>query len=224
MATKIPGLGDLRRQTPAPSEDPSISLQRIAEAFVDRDWDALTEASLGRIHQHYQNSGHKSFAVLTSWRGAMGKNENVHRFSKLKADVRSQGYGFNHMTGVGEEENGGVSKEPSLFVHGMSYHHAVEHGKKHDQHSIIYSGPETKGEVHLVHLKDDGDKKVGDHTNLGKFHPKKIGQYYSKIRNRNFTFAEEIKGWKYEGENVGEAEVLALQVKRLIEERAHPPA
>lgn len=219
MATKIPGLGDLARTASASTEDPAISLQRIAESFVGSDWDALTEASLGRIHQHWKNSGTKSFAIVTSWRSAHGKGENEHRFSKLKADVRSQGYGYNRMTGVGEEENGGMSKEPSLFVHGMSYHHAVEHGKKHDQHSIIYSGPETKGEVHLVHLKDDGDKKAGDHTSLGKFHPKKIGQYYSKIRNRDFTFAEEIKGWKYEGENVGEAEVLSLLVKRLLEAR-----
>jgi hypothetical protein len=235
---KVPGFGDLIREAYGEpvGQEQEFTLSQIAIAYVARDWDALTEASLGRIHQHFKKSGQKSFAVVTSWRSAKPAHENTAAFNDLQRTVRSQGYGYNKMHGVGEEEGGVQSKEPSLFVHGMSLKHAVEHGKKHDQHSIIYSGPETGGRVHLVHLKDDGDKKVGDHTDLGTFHPKKIGQYYSKIRGKAFTFAEskncqsdhdhtqflclfneEIKGWMYEGDNVGEAETLSV----MIEEAKH---
>lgn len=216
---KVPGLGHLGEQHDPDTlqSDSSHSLQAIATAIVEQDYETLTERSLGRIYQHFKASGTKSFAIMTSHRGDRPSHENKKSFLGLQRDVRSQGYGFTRMTGVGEEEGGMANKEPSLFVHGMSYKHAVEHGKKHGQHSIIYSGPETQGKVHLVHLKDDGDKKVGDHTDLGTFHPKKLGQYYSKVRNKDFTFGEEIKGFKYEAVNVGEAEVLTILIRELRE-------
>jgi hypothetical protein len=134
----------------------------------------------------------------------------------------------------------------------MSYAHAVGHGKKYNQNAVIYSGPETGGKVHLVHLKDAPDfgKKAGEHTDLGEFHPRKTGEFYSRIRNHQFAsgrgddkpdntqpktgrqgqvsdrdvfkfeaYDGPILGWKYFGGNIGEAEMMSLEIRRRLNEQ-----
>ena len=75
--------------------------------------------------------------------------------------------------------------EPSLFVPGMKLDHAVKLAKKYNQDAIVYSGPETKGETHLV-FQDGSTKPVG------KFHAGRIAQAYSQIKGGSFTF----EGWE----------------------------
>jgi hypothetical protein len=264
---KIPSLGNLvnqydREANEAAERKEEYSLQAIIDAKVEGRYGDMTEASMGRIYNHVKNAGHKSFAIMTSWRSEHPHDVNLNRFNSLKNELSTgrsetggnshpsgRGYGFNKLTGLGREEDGSVNVEPSLFVHGISMDDAMHHGDKHEQASIIYSGPETDGKVKLVHLKDDEGwgVKRGDHTDLGDFHPRKVGQFWSQLRGKSFRsgksdFApektspkagkqgkasqafkfestDERYGLVYSGENISEAEAMSLYEKRVKNEK-----
>lgn len=189
-----------------------IPIEEIVDAKLRHDWPALNEASLGRVYQHFQRGGHKSWAILTSWRSDADHETNKQNFRALQHDVRGLGHGYNRMVGHGQEEDPAtketiVSKEPSLFIHGVSHDNALSLAKKYNQFSVIYSGPETQGKVHLVHTA------TGEHHDLGDFHPGKIAQFYSRIQTRhgtqkNFTF--ESYAFEYIPTDIGEAQWKAL--------------
>ena len=75
----------------------------------------IVEASLSRIYRDYQEN---EFGIITAWR--VGEKDNKDNLSKLKSAVRSAGFGFIRIDGVGQEEDesGKVVrvKEPSLLV------------------------------------------------------------------------------------------------------------
>ena len=149
--------------------------------------DKLTEASLGRAYQLYLNSGSKGFAVLTAFRGNKDHKTNVKNNETLEQMIRSWGYGFIKLKGYSREreDNGewkDINGEPSFWINGITKSQAMKAGDKFEQDNILYSGPETKGEVVSV------DLKTGVDIELGKFHPMKIGQYYSRIKGKPFIF------------------------------------
>lgn len=107
-------------------------------------WADLTEKSLGRVYQHIQASGKKSYGVLTSWRADLDHATNKKNFDDLKKHLRSQGLGF--MTLIGHYRETGqpeTTPEPSLFVPGISKEQVTKLGDKYNQDSVLYSGPET---------------------------------------------------------------------------------
>ena len=85
--------------------------------------------------------------------------------------------------GQEEDEDGKVQsvKEPSLFVPGIDYNLAVKLMNDYSQFAIVYSGPETNDKISLI-------EKGGKQTNLGKFKPQKIAQFYSKVKGKSFVF------------------------------------
>jgi hypothetical protein len=168
------------------------SLQDIAEAYISHDPDRITEATMSRVWQHHAQTGHKSFAIMTSWRGDASHEHNLNNWESFKQELKDHGHGYSLMRGKGQEEhpsdpNKTISTwEPSAMVHGISLEHAKALGKKHNQWGIMYSGPETGGNTHMVELGPD------KHTDLGKFHAKRMGDYWTSIRFKGKKFLKTL--------------------------------
>jgi len=184
----------------------------------------LTEASLSRVWQHHQNAPHKSFAILTAWRQSdRSPAANKQAMASLHHDLRSAGLGYNQLTGYGQEVHGGevtVAKEPSVFVHGVAREHAMKLGKKYQQDFVVYAGPETSGRVHLVNTS------TGTSDDLGDFHPRKTGEYWSQLKNkRAFTIGHthtpqtEAVVFEYTPQTIAESRKLSLVTEALFPDR-----
>ena len=144
------------------------------------------------------------FAILTSWKGgyvtevsgesverAVRTPEeqekmdayNDRRFSALRQDLRGMGYSPIDIVGHGQEpdENGKLTptKERAFFVPGMRLAEATELAKKYDQWGIVYGGRDLKGKPpHWIAIVSC----EGEEADSGRFHPTRIGDYYSEIR------------------------------------------
>lgn len=181
-------------------EEWNPKLYTMVDVCEAGDLDSMTEASLGRVFQHYQNSGEKSFAIITSNRGVkpgLKQSEinkanqiNNNNLAKLKSEVT--GYGYFPVQGYGQEDldDGtiGVVIEPSLFIIGITYKRSMELAKNYNQYGFIFSGPETGGKVWLA-LTD------GSHQDLGNFNPITIAKYYSVVKGKKFAFESLPVSW-----------------------------
>jgi len=156
----------------------------------------LDEASLARAYQHVVEKKVPSWGMLTAYRYANTKKENIEANKKLEADLRGKGYGFFKVEGHWQEcqdsnlnyvdcppEKLQDSIEVSLFVPHLTEDDAKNLCKKYEQDAVVYGGPETKGNAHLIF-------KNGSDENIGVFQPGKVSQAYSKIKGgKTFVFA-----------------------------------
>ena len=165
----------------------------ILSAKQRNDYDKLNEASLGRMCQYLITS--ERFAIITPWCGNNTEKENLTLFEKLQNEIRSLGYGFVKLRGHWrkcQDDNIPYDKcpndklvdsiEPSLFIPKITLKEVKRLTKKYEQDASIYGGPETNGNVVLIY-------KDGKQENIGKFHPAKIAQAYSKVCGKSFVFA-----------------------------------
>ena len=173
-----------------------------AKQFGDKK--GIHEASLGRVMQHAERANEVGFALLTSWRQALSRKDNMKRCMELKNSIRDLGTGFNVLNGHWQEcQDPTVSYEdcpseelvdaiePSLFVTGIELSDAQRLGNQYEQDAVVFAGPETDGNVVLV-FRD------GDQMNLGAFSPMTIGQAYSELKGgRSFKF--EYLEWPTQG-------------------------
>ena len=169
-----------------------INKNTLAGILEAKDLDELNERSLGRVFHHVQAAGHKSFMIGTYYKSNESPERNEAHRAAFMSYLKSQKLGFIPMVGHGQErdEKTGkihVSSEPSFMIPGAGLHHAKHIMAMHNQTGVIYSGPETQGHVHL-HLDDGG------HLDLGKFHPGRVAQFYSKVKGKPFTFEEDFTG------------------------------
>lgn len=163
------------------------------------DHNLLTEASLSRLVSHIKN---RAFGILSACRSERDSKTNNELSHTLKTDIRAAGYGFINVNGS-YVENGGtpqetVVKEKSFLVIGhkdddgsqlLSF--LKKEGKKFDQESIFFKPlNNTHG---YLHFTNDSDEVV----DLGAFHPMKIGDYYTDMKGKNFSFISlnEEKTW-----------------------------
>lgn len=156
----------------------------------------LDEASLARAYQHVVEKKVPSWGMLTAYRYANTKKENVEANKALEADLRGKGYGFFKVEGHWQEcQDANLnyvecpkdklqdSIEISLFVPHLKHEDAKSLCKKYEQDAVIYGGTETKGNAHLIY-------KNGTEDNIGVFQPGKVSQAYSKIKGgKTFVFA-----------------------------------
>jgi hypothetical protein len=169
----------------------TVSFEDVLRARSDPA--RLNEASLSRVWQHVQKSGEKSFGIVTSWRapeeGATGKalaelqKENARNFKRLQGELRGQGLGYIHLVG-----HWGNLEEPSLFVPGLGMEAAKRIRERYDQDAVLYSGPETGGEVVLF-------VRSGAIVNVGKFTPGAVAASYSAIKGKPFRFEYVAQTW-----------------------------
>lgn len=158
----------------------------------------LTEASLGRIFQHWKSTNSKSFSILTRWRvygkdgKLVSKQENTSNLEKLKENLKQLGLGYFSLDGVWAERESDsqevkkdefgkeiVHLEPSFFISNITLDQAKKlafSNETWNQDAIIYAGPEVGGKVVLV-LSDGTIGKTYD-----KFLPNKIAVDYFKLR------------------------------------------
>lgn len=160
----------------------------------------IAEASLSRIFNHFKKvketdlTSSTSFAIITSWRSTLTNFENRKRFSELKDTVRSLGYGYIRLEGHWKECQDDTipydqcppellvdSKEPSLFIIGISEKEATALQRRYKQDAIVYAGPETEQKVSL--LFSNGEK-----MEIGDFSPGSLAQGYSGWKSRSFHF------------------------------------
>jgi len=161
----------------------------------------LDEASLGRVYQHVAaDKNVKNWGMVTAYRSLNTPNENRKLNKQLEADLRAKNLGFFKVEGRWREcqdsninyadcpqEKLKDSIEITFFVPNISMNYVHELGKKYDQDSVVYGGPETKGNAFLIW-------RDGSHDDVGKFHPNTIQQAYSKMKGgRTFAFNNEPK-------------------------------
>ncbi len=160
----------------------------------------LDEASLARAYQHVVEKKVPSWGMITAYRYANTKKENIAANKKLEADLRGKGYGFFKVEGHWQEcqdsnlnyvdcppEKLQDSIEVSLFVPHMKKKDIELLCKKYEQDAVIYGGEDTKGDAHLIF-------KNGSEDNIGKFQPGKVEQAYSKFKGgKTFIFGKEKK-------------------------------
>lgn len=161
---------------------------------------AVTEASLGRVYQHFMKSGEKSWAIISAFKYGLTPEENNNKDKRLKAWLSQKGFGteserrgyfrvvghwteLDPATGEPALDQGKVKQahELAYFVMGVSQDQAIEAMKEFDQQAVLYSGPETEGKVSLIHAS--GDTQVFD-----KFAPQTVGNAFSTVRGKGFRF------------------------------------
>jgi len=185
----------------------------------------VLETSLGRIWQHHRQAG---FAIITAWRGERPEAGddakklrvlNEKALSGLKSDIKSGGFGFTPVEGVGQEELGGKiiqAPEPSLLIpnvkrgggqakEGELRGLMLKLGKKYDQTAVLLHDPESGTEI----VSPSGT--VLDRAK--KFSPNTIGQFFTRLRgNRTFRL-EDLAWWglRYSDPPGGWIEGMAME-------------
>lgn len=172
-------------------------MANLSEALDSALGPTLMEASLGRIWQHNKD---RAFVILTSWRGNQDKETNEKNLAALKKKIRSAGFGFIPVDGVGQEESG-PAIEPSLIVvsrkdaadkDGEFLAQALAWGKAYDQYAIFYHVVRNGEPQSAVVNCASGSTEVDLHS----FKPNEIGTFYTKLKNKG-TFKYEHIGVKW---------------------------
>ena len=156
----------------------------------------LDEVSLGRVYQHVAaNKNVKSWGMVTAFRSLNTPKQNRELNKELEAQIRAKKLGFFKVEGYWREcqdsdvayadcpqEKLKDSIETTFFIPNISMKDVHKFGKQYNQDSVLYGGPETKGNAHLIW-------RDGSQDNVGKFHPNIIQQAYSKMKGgKTFGF------------------------------------
>lgn len=154
----------------------------------------LKEASLSRIWKHIEEG--RPFGMITAFRWNFDLKQNLARNKQLEAAIRSAGYGFFRMEGHYIEgfgtDNEQPVKEQSFFVIGDDDHATFklflkQQGTRFEEDSIFYYDPEKKRGF-LVGTNNTGFPGKNKELDVGKWHPSKVGEFYSKMKRQTFVF------------------------------------
>ena len=172
----------------------------------------VNEASLGRIYQHIKDD--KPFAAMTAFRKSYSKKENLQNNKVLKSLVKSADFGFVEVIGsYPEPQDDGevvVVKENSIFIFGKRSDDeevlkklVKQLGKKYEQDSVLFKY--SSGKVVLMYMDGRSDAVLD-----GKFHPNKIGDYMSRMKDgKTFTIESVAE----------EKELHAFYMERMIRQK-----
>ena len=174
----------------------------LAEARHSGNSRLLHEATLSRVWQHVQNAKSRGFAILTSWRVSNSNEVNVENFATLKGQLRSRGLGFFELEGRWKECKDPAinyedcpedqlrdTKEPSLFVIGITPEFLSALLDRYEQDAGVYAGPETNGRITLIF-------RNGSASDLGEFTPDNLSQAFSQLkRKKTKSFHFEGMSW-----------------------------
>jgi hypothetical protein len=172
----------------------------------------VNEASLGRIYQHIKDD--KPFAAMTAFRKSSSKKENLQNNKVLKSLVKSADFGFVEVVGsYPEPQDDGevvVVKENSIFIFGKRSDDeevlkklVKQLGKKYEQDSVLFKY--SSGKIVLLYMDGRSDAVLD-----GVFHPNKIGDYMSRMKNGKTFTIESMKE---------EPESNAFYMERMIRQK-----
>jgi hypothetical protein len=150
----------------------------------------LTEASLGRIYQHTKN---RNLGIITAFRNEYTLDENKKRNQELIKKIRDAGYGFNKIKGRFIENYGTDLARPvdeeSILVFGKDgndndqlLNDLKNLGTEYEQESILHKAYDS--DVAKLHgTKDPGFPGLNQTFELGTWHPDKVGEFHSVLRD-----------------------------------------
>lgn len=154
-----------------------------------------TGGGLSRVLQHTKE---RNIGMITAHRGSHTPEENKERNEQLKADISKHGYGYKHVKGTYVENYGKPDAKPveehSFLVIGKKGHDSgalkgflKKHGAKYDQDSVLHKSHDNEN-AHLVGTNETGYPGKDKEESVGKFHPDKASEFYSKMKGKNYTF------------------------------------
>ena len=210
-----------------------LFFQKENKDFLN-EWMELTEASLGRLVQHFQNGD--CIAIVSAFRGERSKAENMKLTKQLRTLVLGAGFGFNKVIGgYSEKLDDGtvvnIDDEHSTIIYATPEREnelrkfVISLGKKYNQDSVLFVGNDRKATWIFTRPDNFMNKPVGSTMELGDFHPKQIGVYFTKIGKKNFSFvmqeSEEVTRWSQHELKVTTVEMRGLDyMKKVLKECA----
>ena len=156
----------------------------------------------------------KPFAAMTAFRKSCSKKENLQNNKVLKSLVKSADFGFVEVIGsYPEPQDDGevvVVKKNSIFIFGKRSDDeevlkklVKQLGKKYEQDSVLFKY--SSGKVVLMYMDGRSDAVLD-----GVFHPNKIGDYMSRMKDDKTFTIESMKE---------EPESNAFYMERMIRQK-----
>jgi len=172
----------------------------ITDPGCVNEYYSLQESSIGRIKKHIEHTVKttKSWALMTAWRSEAQKPEdtstfdwkraNLQNLSAMKATIKSLGYGFATVEGVGQETDPNTkavieSAEPSLFVPNITLDQARHLSARYNQWGFIYSGPEIQNKVGMYETEKGNPASIATSFNIDQ-----IRKFFTRIKKHKFSF------------------------------------
>lgn len=172
----------------------------------------LTEASMGRLWQHYEKGD--VIAIISSDRSERSNRENIEKYKDLKYQIARYGFGYNKARGGyvetitlddGTTKQQEVDGERSVIVYCSpeeqdQLFNLIKHlGRVYDQECVLLVDKNKQASWFYTNNSSNGKHKRGNIIKLGKFHPQRIGMFFTKIGKKNFSFEtiEEQQQYKW---------------------------
>jgi hypothetical protein len=167
----------------------------LLQKFKDK---MLLESNLSRIYQHTKES---NIGIITAYRGEFDIKQNEERNKKLKSAIHSMGFGYIPVTGY-YVENKGLPDERKvheksfiLISHkddgGRLRSFLIKMGIKFNQDSVFYKD-QTSENGTIIGTAAGRHPGLNNVESVGKFHPQKIGTYYTQLKNKKTFVFESI--------------------------------
>tara|TARA_B100001094_G_scaffold84962_1_gene81319 strand:- start:412 stop:1005 length:594 start_codon:yes stop_codon:yes gene_type:complete len=178
-------------------------VQTFQEYQEQQAYDALTpaelqEASLSRVMRHTEN---RPISIITAWRNKTSRKDNDSQNRKLMKDIRAMGFGAIKLQGKYIQDFGtpdaatGDGFEISFVVvgnegdtSGNMLGFAKKMGKKYGQDSVLVKPAGADEDAILVGTNAAKWPGLGKIEKLGKWHPNRTPEFYSKMRGGTFAF------------------------------------
>lgn len=168
---------------------------------------SLMEASMGRLYQHFKDGD--CIAIVSAFRGERSKSENMKLTNELRVLTLGAGFGYNKVIGGYSEKRAdgsvvNIDNEHSTIIYAPPEkekelkNFVVALGKKYKQDSVLFIGNDRMARWIFTRPDNFMNKPVGSTMELGEFHPKQIGMYFTKIGKKHFSFVmkeSEVTRW-----------------------------
>jgi len=137
-------------------------------------------------------------AFVSSSRGSLTARQNYDREQQLKAELRNSGFGYVRINGHYIEDHNGekmnVSERSFIVIgnpddDGQLKAFALRMGEMFDQDSILYKPAGARQQATLIGTTHrDSWLSYGSTQDVGVFHPSRVGDFYSRFKNKTFVF------------------------------------
>lgn len=168
------------------------SYKEYTQQKINNNIEQLNEASLSRVWKHFTDDN-TCVVILTAFRDSVSEQDNIKGNKQIAATLKSAGFGYFFVEGHYPEEDEETGQtvnvsETSIFTtaNEKNENKLIELCHKlanqYNQDSIIVK--EASGDLYF--LTRSGKK---DRSNLsqGKMSAGKIGEYYTRLRNKKQT-------------------------------------
>lgn len=162
----------------------------------------LTEASLVRLYGHTVN---RNVGAISAFRGRYTLSENRTRNAKLASDIRSAGFGYykmegHYIEGYKTDKQKDVHEEAFFIIgdegndNGKLKGFLRKAGARYNQDSVLYKAFNNKNAILIGTQSADEDGNpvtfpgLGKEVSVGEFKPMRMGEFYSKMKGKSFTF------------------------------------